>query len=173
MKQSAGILLFKKSGQTVEALLVHPGGPFWAGKDAGAWSIPKGEFTDGEEPLAAAKREFAEELGSPVPDGEYIELGSAKQSSGKIVHAWAVESDLDVSTVKSNTFTMEWPPKSGQEQEFPEVDRAAWFPLATAQTKIVKGQLSLLEALSTHLCQELPKISTVSGDSEPRQIQLL
>ena len=153
-KQSAGILLFRKKGKGAEVLLVHPGGPFWAKKDVGAWSIPKGEFTEGEEPLAAAKREFAEELGHPAPDGELVELGQAKQASGKVVHAWALEVDFDATNIKSNTFQMEWPPKSGQRQEFPEVDRAAWFPLQTAGAKLVKGQLPLLEMLAAYSGEE-------------------
>jgi predicted NUDIX family NTP pyrophosphohydrolase len=157
-KQSAGILLYRTTGQSAEVLLVHPGGPFWAKKDNGAWSIPKGEFADGEEPLAAAQREFAEELGKPVPDGgEFVNLGEAKQSSGKIVHAWALQADFDANGVKSNTFEMEWPPKSGQKQEFPEVDSAAWFPIDAAQVKLVKGQLPLLDALARHLDLSLDK----------------
>jgi predicted NUDIX family NTP pyrophosphohydrolase len=163
-KQSAGILLYRKKNADTEVLLVHPGGPFWAKKDVGAWSIPKGEFAEPEEVLAAAKREFAEELGSPPPDGEFLELGQAKQSSGKVVHAWALEADFDAVNIKSNTFHMEWPPKSGQQQEFPEVDRAAWFPLKTAGAKLVKGQLPLLEALASHLGQQI---------STPEQTTLL
>lgn len=172
-KQSAGILLFKRSGNTVKVLLVHPGGPFWAKKDAGAWSIPKGEFMEGEEPFVAAKREFAEELGSPPPDGDYIELGSAKQSSGKVVYGWAIEADFDAKSITSNTFKMQWPPKSGAEQEFPEVDKAAWFPLAQAQAKIVKGQLPLLEALAAHEGQPLLEKSAPPYKAEYRQTQLL
>jgi predicted NUDIX family NTP pyrophosphohydrolase len=163
-KQSAGILLFRKKDKDAEVLLVHPGGPFWARKDAGAWSISKGEFEAGEEPLAAAKREFAEELGSPAPDGELIELGQAKQSGGKMVYAWALEADFDAGHITSNTFEMEWPPKSGQRQEFPEADRAAWVSLAAAQIKLVKGQLPLLEALASHLGENV---------SVPQQTSLL
>ena len=153
-KQSAGILLFRKKNGGTEVLLVHPGGPFWARKDAGAWSIPKGEFAEGEESLAAAKREFAEELGRPAPKGELIELGQAKQSSGKIAYAWAVEADFDATNITSNSFQVEWPPKSGQQQEFPEVDRAAWFSIQTARTKLVKDQSSLLQVLARHLGEQ-------------------
>lgn len=150
-KQSAGILLYRTNNTGFEVLLIHPGGPFWAKKDTGAWSIPKGEFTEDEQPLAAAKREFAEELGIPVPDGEYVELGMVKQSGGKVVYAWAVPGDFDPSALKSNTFTMEWPPKSGQEQAFPEVDRAAWMGLPKAETKLLKGQLPFLAVLTEKL----------------------
>jgi len=159
-KQSAGILLYKFAGQHAEVLLVHPGGPFWARKDTGAWSIPKGECAESEEALVAAKREFAEELGRPAPDGELVALGEAKQSGGKVVRAWAVEADLDVSNIRSNTFTMEWPPKSGQSQEFPEVDKAAWFSLMAARSKLVKGQRPLLEALAVRLGETIPPEST-------------
>jgi predicted NUDIX family NTP pyrophosphohydrolase len=150
MKRSAGLLLFRKLNK-IEVLLVHPGGPFWAKKDAGCWSIPKGEFLDGEEPQVAAKREFHEELGVTAPEGELIELGSAKQSSSKVVYAWALEADLDTKHVKSNLFEMEWPPKSGQIQEFPEVDRAGWFSLSEASNKLVKGQAPLLQVLAEKL----------------------
>lgn len=144
-------MLYRQRGNGVEVLLVHPGGPFFAKKDAGVWSIPKGEFTEGEEPLVAAKREFAEELGSPAPDGVYLELGQARLPSGKVVHAWAVGADFDAGSVHSNTFKMEWPAKSGRQQSFPEVDRAAWLPLTTALTKIAKGQVPLLQTLTSQL----------------------
>lgn len=144
---SAGILLFRKGAATLEVLLVHPGGPFWANKDDGAWSIPKGEFTGGEDALAAAKREFAEEMGTAL-SGNFIELGSVRQSSAKTVYAWAIRGDFDPVNLKSNNFTMEWPPKSGRQQEFPEVDRAAWFALDLARTKIHKGQAPLLDRLA-------------------------
>jgi predicted NUDIX family NTP pyrophosphohydrolase len=150
-KQSAGILLYKRTDNGIEMLLVHPGGPYWAKKDAGVWSIPKGEFAKGEEPLSAAVREFSEELGYPLPEGELVPLGQARQSSGKIVHAWALQADLDASTVKSNTFTMEWPPKSGRQQEFPEIDKAEWFTLAAAPQKLARGQLPLLKMLAEYL----------------------
>jgi predicted NUDIX family NTP pyrophosphohydrolase len=145
-KQSAGVLLYRDRGGSVEVLLVHPGGPFWAKKDEGAWSIPKGEFNEGEDPLAAARREFEEELGAPV-SGEFLSLGSIKQSGGKRVHAWAVQGEFDPTLVASNTFKMEWPPKSGREMEFPEVDRAGWFDLTSARTKILKGQFELIDRL--------------------------
>jgi predicted NUDIX family NTP pyrophosphohydrolase len=146
-KQSAGLLLYRTTNNNiVEVLLVHPGGPYWMKKDQGAWSIPKGEFED-EDPLAAAQREFTEELGIPVPEGEIVELGSAKQTSGKVVYAWAVQADVDPKHVKSNMFSMEWPPKSGKTQDFPEVDKAQWFAIAAAQQKLVKGQVLLLEKL--------------------------
>ena len=126
---------------------MHPGGPIWAARDQGAWSIPKGEFEPGEEPLDAARREFVEELGSEPPAGEPLALGEVRQKSGKVVHAWALAGDLDVETVVSNTFTMQWPPRSGRIQEFPEVDRAAWFDLATARVKINSAQVALLDRL--------------------------
>lgn len=149
-KQSAGLLLFRESRGAIEVLLVHPGGPFWARKDAGAWSIPKGELDTDEEPLAAARREFAEETGTAI-DGEFIALAPVRQPSGKIVHAWAVRADFDPERLRSNTFTIEWPPKSGQLREFPEVDRAAWFALDQARAKIQPGQLPLLDQLEARL----------------------
>lgn len=155
MKSSAGILLYRGAGKDVEVLLVHPGGPFWANKDLGSWSIPKGEFEEGEEPLAAARREFEEEIGSPPPDGEYQSLGEAKQSSGKIVYAFALHSDFNLEKFQSNMFQMEWPPKSGKKQEFPENDKAAWVPLPVAAQKLVKGQVALLEVLASRLGQSL------------------
>jgi predicted NUDIX family NTP pyrophosphohydrolase len=128
-------------------MLVHMGGPFWAHREEGAWSIPKGEHEDSEEPLAAARREFAEETGLAVPAGEAIELGAVRQSAGKLVRAWAIEADLDVTRIASNTFELEWPRGSGSVERFPEVDRAAWFGLHDARAKLVKGQLPLLDAL--------------------------
>lgn len=145
-RESAGLLLFRRWAGAAEVFLVHPGGPFWAGKDDHAWSIPKGEFMAGEAPLAAARREFAEETSLSV-DGDFIALPPCKQPGGKIVHAFAVEGDCDAAAVKSNSFTLEWPPRSGRHQEFPEVDRAAWFPLAAARVKIHKGQTPLIDAL--------------------------
>jgi predicted NUDIX family NTP pyrophosphohydrolase len=130
-----------------EFLLVHPGGPFWVKKDEGVWSIPKGEFTDGEDPLDAARREFEEELGTAVV-GDFMQLTPIKQKSGKVVHAWAVRGDFDVASVKSNLFSMEWPPKSGRQQEFPEVDRAEWFDLETARKKILAAQMELVDQVS-------------------------
>ena len=145
-KTSAGILLYRRRGDGLEVFLVHPGGPFWARKDLGAWSIPKGEFTAGEDPLVAARREVAEETGL-VPDGVFVALAPLRQAGGKIVHAFALEGDCDPATIRSNSFTIEWPPRSGERREFPEVDRAAWFALADARRKILKSQLGLLEQL--------------------------
>jgi len=149
-KKSAGLLLFRETAAGLEVLLVHPGGPFWAKKDDGSWSIPKGEFEDGEEPLAAAKREFEEEMGVP-PAGDFIPLKPLKQPSGKLVFAWALRSDFDPSRLKSNMFSMEWPPKSGRQREFPEVDKAAWFDVETARRKILKGQAPFLDQLLVKL----------------------
>jgi predicted NUDIX family NTP pyrophosphohydrolase len=130
-------------------LLVHPGGPFWARRDAGAWSIPKGEFEEGDDPRACALREFEEETGTALPPGELVELGSVRQKGGKTVSAWAAEGDLDADSVRSNTFTMEWPPRSGRTAEFPEIDRAAWFDLETAREKLVPAQAELLDRLQS------------------------
>ena len=145
-KKSAGLLLFRETAAGLEVLLVHPGGPFWAKKDDGSWSIPKGEFADSEEPLAVAKREFEEEMGVPAT-GEFMPLKPLKQPSGKLVFAWAVRSDFDPSRLKSNMFSMEWPPKSGRQREFPEVDKAARFDVETARRKILKGQAPFLDQL--------------------------
>jgi predicted NUDIX family NTP pyrophosphohydrolase len=147
VKHSAGILMFRFRDSSLEVLLVHPGGPFWAKKDEGAWSIPKGEFNiDSEDPLEEAKREFAEETGYTI-EGDFISLDTLKQSSMKIVHAWAVAGDCDAANIKSNTFSMEWPPRSGKQQEFPEVDRAEWFEIETAKIKILKGQRPFIDRL--------------------------
>ena len=145
-KESAGLLIYRKQAQIFEFLLVHPGGPLWKNKDAGAWTIPKGEIQPGEEPLQAAQRECQEELGFK-PQGDFIPLTPIRQKAGKLVRAWAVESDLDVANVKSNTFSLEWPPRSGKRQEFPEVDQAAFFELEAARKKINPAQVSLLEEL--------------------------
>jgi predicted NUDIX family NTP pyrophosphohydrolase len=152
-KRSAGILLFRRKGGEVEFLLVHPGGPFWAKKDAGAWSIPKGQIEDEEEPRACAIRELEEELGTaPELDPEdLIELGSIKQKAGKVVEAWAVEADFDPATLASNSFEMEWPPRSGTQQEFPEVDRAEWCDPGKAREKILPAQAELLDRLLERL----------------------
>lgn len=154
-KQSAGIVLYMVTKNSPKVLLVHPGGPFWAKKDNGAWSIPKGEFDENEEPLLAAKREFSEELGLSLPDGTLTELGSVKLSSGKVVYAWSLAGEIDPKLIKSNTFSMEWPPKSGVEQDFPEVDKAAWFTFDEAMIKINKGQVPLLQALADQLGSSL------------------
>lgn len=145
-KQAAGILLYRQTDRGLEVLLAHPGGPLWARKDLGAWTIPKGQFGDDESALEAARREFEEEMGSPAR-GEFSELGSIKQPSGKVVHAFTAESDFDVTTVSSNLFTLEWPPKSGRKGEFPEVDRAGWFSIEEARRKILKGQEPFLDRL--------------------------
>lgn len=142
-KHSAGILMYRFRGGTVEVFLVHPGGPFWAKKDLAAWSIPKGEFSPDEEPLEAAKREFKEETGLSV-SGTFFSLETLKQPSGKIIHAWAVEGDCDASKIKSNTFSMGWPPKSGKQQEFPEIDKAGWFSPEIAKEKLHKGQVEII-----------------------------
>jgi predicted NUDIX family NTP pyrophosphohydrolase len=146
MKTSAGLLLFRRRGKGLEVLLVHPGGPLWAKRDEGAWSIPKGEPEAGEDPLTAARREFAEELGRSV-DGTFIPLARVRQPGGKVVHAWALEADVDASSIMSNTFSMEWPPRSGRQHAFPEIDRAEWFPLDVARQKILAGQAPLLDEL--------------------------
>jgi predicted NUDIX family NTP pyrophosphohydrolase len=147
-KRSAGILLHRDG----EVLLVHPGGPFWARKDAGAWSIPKGEYDEGDDPREAARREFEEELGSPLPAGtELVELGTVKQKSGKVITAYAAAGDLDAEAIRSNTFTLEWPPRSGRMHEFPEVDRAGWFSLDEAREKLNPAQAELLVRLALHL----------------------
>src|SRR5262245_18540137 len=145
-KLSAGILFYRKRGGEIEVFLVHPGGPFWAKKDDGAWSIPKGEYSEGEDPLAVAKREFHEETGSQV-SGDYLPLTPLKQPSGKVISAWAVGGDLDPASLRSNTFSMEWPPKSGKLQEFPEVDRVMWCDLTTARQKLLPGQHAFLDQL--------------------------
>ncbi len=149
-KLSAGLLLYRTRDGVVEVLIAHPGGPFWARKDNGAWSIPKGEYTDGEDPWAAAQREFSEELGLSVPAGPRLDLGPLKQPSGKVVTAFAVQSDLDVTDARSNTFQLEWPKGSGTLREFPEVDRVGWFTVAQARTKLLKGQRGFLDRLMTH-----------------------
>ncbi len=148
---SAGIVLVRHSGSEPEILLVHPGGPFWAAKDLHGWSIPKGEFDpDAENGLEAARREFEEELGHPAPDGPPVALGRFRAGS-KHIHAWLIEGDLDPTTITSNTFEMEWPPKSGRRAEFPEVDRACWFDLRTALTKLHKGQIPICELIAAAL----------------------
>jgi len=149
-KESAGLMMFRKRAGALEFLLVHPGGPFWKNKNAGAWTIPKGEIAEGEDALAAAKREFEEELGLKA-EGSLIELKPIKQKGGKVVRAWAFEGDCDPSQIKSNTFTMEWPPRSGKMAEFPEVDRAEFFNLEQAKEKINGAQIPLLEELGTKL----------------------
>ena len=151
MKTSAGILLYRTGETGLEVLIAHMGGPFWEGKDDRAWSIPKGEMGEGEDPIAVARREFEEELGSPPPPEPYLDLGSAVQSSRKRVFVFAVEGDLDSEAVTSNTFSLEWPPGSGRIQEFPEIDRAAWVSLEVAREKLVRGQVQFVERLQQAL----------------------
>jgi len=150
-KHSAGILMYRLRNGDLELLLAHPGGPFWARRDMGAWSIPKSEFDlDKEKPLSAARREFEEETGHTV-DGDFIDLGISRQTGGKIVHAWSVHGDLEPVKMKSNTFSMEWPPRSGKQQIFPEIDRVGWFNVETAEAKINKGQMVFIERLMEDL----------------------
>jgi predicted NUDIX family NTP pyrophosphohydrolase len=146
-KHSAGILMYRIRNRALELLLAHPGGPFWARRNIGAWSIPKGEFDPhGEKPLSAAKREFEEETGHAI-DGDFVDLGISRQKGGKTVHAWAVQGDLDPAKMKSNTFSMEWPPRSGKQQTFPEIDQVDWFDVETAKGKINNGQVVFIERL--------------------------
>lgn len=151
VEKSAGILLYKRADAALEVWIAHMGGPFWARKDAGAWSIPKGLYDDGEHPLAAAVREFEEEVGVPAPAVDYELLGEFRQPSGKVVTTFIGESDLVVETIVSNLFSLEWPPRSGRMQEFPEIDDARWFPVAVAREKLVKGQVPILDALERRL----------------------
>jgi predicted NUDIX family NTP pyrophosphohydrolase len=148
--RSAGLLLFRRTGHGLEVLLGHMGGPYFAKRDAGAWTVPKGEYDADEPAWDAARREFQEELGLPPPDGEAVPLGEARQANGKIVTAWAVEADLDPATIDPGTFRMEWPPRSGRIQEFPELDRVEWFGLDRAREVIVKGQGAFLDRLAEH-----------------------
>ena len=149
-RRSAGLLMFRKKGKELEVFLVHPGGPFWAKKDAGAWMIPKGEYTNGEEPLAAAQREFNEETGFEAR-GEFIDLGTVRQAGGKLVSAWAFEGDCDPDNLVSNSCLLEWPPRSGRQIEIPEVDRGAWYGLEAARSYILKSQQPFLEVLSKRI----------------------
>ena len=151
MRLSAGILLWRHGPHGPEVLLGHMGGPFWARKDAAAWTIPKGEYEPTEDPLAAACREFAEEIGCAVPAAEFADLGEVRQSGGKVVRAWAATGDLDPATAVSNTFELEWPPRSGRRQHFPELDRVEWFDLPTASAKVIVAQREFLERLSARL----------------------
>jgi predicted NUDIX family NTP pyrophosphohydrolase len=152
-KESSGVLLYRRAGEGIEVLLVHPGGPYWAKKDRNAWSIPKGEVDEGEDLPACALRELEEELGSlpPVSAADLIELGSVRQKSRKTVHGWAAEADFDPATVDSNTFEMEWPPRSGKQREFPEVDRAEWFAPEAAKEKLIEAQAEFVDRLLAHL----------------------
>ena len=148
-KQSAGILLYRRAGGKLQVFLVHPGGPFFRNKDDGSWSIPKGEFLENEDPLQAAIREFEEEIGEHIT-GEFVQLNPIKQKGGKTVQAWAIAGDIDHTTIKSNHFEIEWPPRSGKMQSFPEVDRAEWFDADTAKIKINAAQAALIEELIEH-----------------------
>jgi predicted NUDIX family NTP pyrophosphohydrolase len=159
IKQSAGLLVYRLENKQIKVLLGHMGGPFFARKDDGAWDIPKGEY-EGEAAYEAARREFQEEIGQPAPTSEHIDLGEVKKS-GKAVRIWAIEGDLDVSTIKSNNFELEWPPKSGQIQEFPEIDRAEWFDLPIAMKKIVRSRVEFLEKLAEKLGQPIPASDTL------------
>jgi predicted NUDIX family NTP pyrophosphohydrolase len=150
MKKSAGIILFRNRDSQLQVFLVHPGGPFWKNKDAGAWTIPKGEFTDEEDALEAAKREFKEEVGISIK-GNFIPLQPVKQKSGKWVYAWALEKDLDSIKIKSNFFEIEWPPKSGQLKQFPEIDKGEWFTVEEAKLKIIPAQISFVEELNNNV----------------------
>jgi predicted NUDIX family NTP pyrophosphohydrolase len=149
--QSAGLLVYRQRDGRLQVLLVHPGGPFWQKRDDGAWSIPKGELGENEAGMDVARREFQEELGVPAPDGEPLALGAVRQAGGKVVHAWAVPGDLDVRRVTSNTFEVDWPPRSGKLQQFPEVDRAAWFDLDAARRKLLPAQCKFLDRLEALL----------------------
>lgn len=149
-KMSAGVLLYRTRDGRIEVFLVHPGGPYWKNKDAGSWTIPKGEIEEGGDPLATARREFHEETGSHAA-GEFVSLAPLRQRAGKLVYAWAVEGDIDAASLTSNKFLMEWPPRSGQQQEFPEIDRGEWFPMAMAKVKILPAQRGFLEQLEQRL----------------------
>ncbi len=150
-KTSAGLLLYRIRAGQLEVLIAHMGGPFWAGRDDGAWSIVKGEYDEREDAYAAARREFAEETGAPAPDGEALALGEVRQRSGKRITAWAIDSDFDASRIDSSTFSIEWPRGSGEQREFPEIDRVEWVDCATARRKLVKGQHELVETLRRRL----------------------
>lgn len=155
---SAGLLLYRDGVDgRIEVLLVHPGGPFWARKDAGAWSIPKGEYAEHDDPAARAEEEFAEELGQRAPSGPRLDLGEVRQAGGKRVRAWAVRGDIDATATTSNVFEMEWPPRSGEQRAFPEVDKAAWFSMDEARIKLLAGQLPLLERLEDNVRSEGPR----------------
>ena len=158
-KLSAGLLLYRVIDGELEVLIGHPGGPFWARKDEGAWSIPKGEYTEGEDPWTVAQREFFEELGKEAPDGERLAFDPVKQPSDKVITAFAVRGDLDLDGTFSNTFEMEWPRGSGKLRDFPEIDRVGWFPVAAARSKLLKGQRPLLDRLMSALADGEPDVS--------------
>jgi predicted NUDIX family NTP pyrophosphohydrolase len=163
-KLSAGLVMYRIRGGQLQVLLVHPGGPFWAKKNLGAWSIPKGEVEPNEDGLSTAKREFEEETGIK-PDGEMVSLGAARQKSGKIVTAWAFAGDCDPREIRSNYFSMEWPPRSGKQQQFPEIDRAEFFTLEAAKEKIVAGEYDLLQRLAAIQRDNIPPLMSPSGDT--------
>jgi predicted NUDIX family NTP pyrophosphohydrolase len=165
-KLSAGLLVYRMKATQPEVLIAHMGSPWWAKKDKGAWSIPKGEYQDGDDPLTNAKREFREELSKEPPVGEFIELGSVEQKNNKTVTVWAVEGDLDVSEIRSNVARIEWPPHSGKIEEFPEIDRAGWFSLSAAAAKLIPAQAEFLERLATKLGTEM------TANQEPTQASL-
>jgi len=174
-KKSAGILLYRLKNKFLEVLIVHPGGPFWAKKDLGAWSIPKGEFNDDENPMDAAIREFEEEMGEQI-SGDFISMTPVKQSSGKIVYAFALERDFDTSKIRSNTFTIEWPPKSGKQQEFPEIDKGEWFDFVMSKQKLNETQASIVDELAKklNLIEEQLKgrITENKNPNKPSQLDL-
>ena len=154
-KQSAGVVLYRTKNGQLEVLIAHPGGPFFAKKDNGIWSIPKGLYEDDEDLLKAAKREFEEEIGTKPPSGDYIDLGEIKRKDGKTIRAWAVEGDIEENQVKSNLFEMEWPPRSGQKQQFPEIDKALWFDINSASLKLQPAQVEFLKRLAEQLKVDL------------------
>jgi predicted NUDIX family NTP pyrophosphohydrolase len=168
-KLSSGMLLFRRRQGRVEVMLVHMGGPLWRHKDAGGWSLPKGEHEPGEDSLHAARREFAEELGSAPPRGAAIDLGSLKQRSGKVIRAWALDADMDVSEIHSNTFELEWPRGSGRLQRFPEVDRAGWFELGAAREKLIRGQWPFLDRLCERIDSVAPADARVHTPCDERR----
>lgn len=174
-KRSAGVLVYRVKSGNVEVLLGHPGGPYWAKKDEHAWSIPKGEIEGGEDLQETAKREFEEELGQPPPEGKWADLGESETVKGKVSHIWAVEGDLDVSSVKSNMLKIEWPPKSGQKIEIPEIDKAEWIAISKAKHKLHKGQAIFVDRLIGLLQQRYPAVSIVidQDDAIPEQATLL
>jgi predicted NUDIX family NTP pyrophosphohydrolase len=175
MKQSAGILVYRKKNGKIEVFLGHPGGPFWAKKDDAAWSIPKGEYAEGEDAFEAAKREYREEVGHPAPDGDYLPLGKIN-ASGKHVTAWAVEKDIGDIEIKSNMVTIDWPPRSGNKMEIPEIDRAEWFEISAALIKVYAGQRELLHRLAEHLgisLQEADPSKSPDEKEKNQQISLL
>jgi predicted NUDIX family NTP pyrophosphohydrolase len=164
-KRSAGLLLYRTANDATEVLLVHPGGPYWARRDEGAWSLPKGEVEGDEDPLEVARREFGEELGTDPPDGPVAPLGEVRQAGGKLVTAWALRGDVDADAVRSNTFSLEWPPRSGTIREFPEVDRAGWFSLDAARPKLLEGQRPFLDRLA----ELLDEGGSGPGAGQPRR----